>query len=91
MEIEIGHVTHYYSHLGVAVLSLTSELHIGDTIHILGHVTDFSQPVGSMEIEHHTVKSVKEGEKVAIKVVELVRPHDLVYKVTEGIFEQRGA
>lgn len=91
MEIEIGHVTHYFSHLGVAVLSLTGELNVGDTIHILGHLTDFTQPVGSMEIEHHSVKSVKAGDDVALKVAELVRPHDKVYKVAEGTFEHRGA
>ncbi|MEW6403859.1 MAG: hypothetical protein AB1649_18855 [Chloroflexota bacterium] len=91
MEIEIGRVTHYFSHLSVAVLSLTDELKVGDTIHILGHVTDFVQTVGSMEIEHHTVKAVQPGDDVAIKVAEPARVHDTVYKVVEGIFEHRGA
>ena len=91
MEVEVGHVTHYFNHLNVAVLSLTSDLHVGDTIHILGHVTDFTQPVGSIEIEHHKVVSVKPGEDVAIQVIEPVREHDKVYKVVEGIFEHRGA
>ena len=91
MEVEIGRVTHYYSHLSVAVLSLTGELSVGDTIHVLGHLTDFTQRVGSMEIEHHTVKSVKPGDEVAIKVAEPARPHDKVYKVVEGIFEHHDA
>jgi putative protease len=91
MEIEIGRVTHFYNHLCVAVLSLTGDLKVGDTIHILGHVTDFTQPVGSMEIEHHKVMSVKPGDNVAPQVVEPVREHDRVYKVVEDIFEHRGA
>jgi hypothetical protein len=83
MEIEIGRITHYYNHLNVAVLSLSDGLKLGDTIHILGHVTDFMQRVGSMEVEHHTVVWVKPGDDVAIKVAEPVREHDIVYRVVE--------
>jgi len=81
MEIEIGRITHYFNHLNVAVLSLSDGLRSGDTIHILGHVTDFTQSVGSMEVEHHTVVGAKPGDDVAIKVAEPVRKHDIVYKV----------
>ena len=83
MEIEIGRVTHYYNHLNVAVLSLKNSLKLGDKIHILGHVTDLTQRVGSMEVEHHTVVRVNSGDDVAVKVAESVREHDLVYKVME--------
>jgi hypothetical protein len=85
MEIEIGRVTHYYSHLSVAVLLLHESLKMGDKIHILGHSTDFTQRVGSMEIDHHSVVWVKPGEDVAIKVVEPVRVHDVVYRVVEAV------
>jgi hypothetical protein len=87
MEVEIGRITHYYNHLNVAVLSLTGELKVGDTIHILGHITDLTQPVGSLEVEHHKVVSVKPGDDVALKVGETVREHDKVYKIVEDIFE----
>ena len=83
MEIEVGRITHYYNHLNVAVLLLAGDLKAGDMIHILGHVTDFTQRVGSMEVEHHTVAWVKPGEDVAIKVTEPVREHDTVYRVVE--------
>ena len=33
MEVEIGQITHYYSHLNVAVLSLSDGLKLGDMIH----------------------------------------------------------
>ncbi len=87
MEIEIGRVTHYYNHLNVAVLSLQISLKIGDTIHFLGHLTDFTQRVTSMEIEHHNVITVKPGDDVAIKVIEPVRVHDMVYRVVQGTTE----
>jgi len=91
MEIEIGRITHYYNHLNVAVLSLSDGLKLGDTIHVLGHVTDFMQRVGSMEVEHHTVVWVKPGDDVAIKVTEPVREHDTVYRVVEEAPESHSA
>ena len=84
MEFEIGRVTHYYSHLNVAVLTVNEALKLGDKIHILGHTTDFEQRIASMEVEHHQVVWVKPGENVAIQVNEPVREHDVVYRVVEG-------
>jgi hypothetical protein len=86
MEVEIGKVTHYYSHLNVAVLQLTEDLKTGDYVHVLGHTTDFIQKVTSLEIDHHHVASVRAGDDVALKVVEPVRVHDVVYRVTEESF-----
>ncbi|HLO33961.1 MAG TPA: hypothetical protein VK249_32740 [Anaerolineales bacterium] len=83
MEAAIGIVTHYYSHLNVAVLNLTDSLKVGDTIHILGHATDFTQKVTSMEVSHHRVVWVKPGDNVALKVIEPVHEHDLIYRVVE--------
>ena len=91
MEVEIGRVTHYYNHLSVAVLSLYDSLKLGDRIHILGHITDFSQRVGSMEVEHHTVVWVRPGEEVAVKVAEPARVHDSVYRVDEEALEPHPA
>ena len=49
----IGVVTHYYSHLSVAILRLESGmLRVGDVIHIRGHTTDLSQRVESLEVNH---------------------------------------
>ena len=81
MEVEIGHVTHYFNKISVAVLSIKAELKLGDTIHILGHTTDFTQKVTSLQIEHQNVDSVKPGDDFAMKVIEPVREHDVVYKV----------
>jgi putative protease len=83
MEVEIGHVTHYFNKINVAVLSIMDELKVGDTIHILGHTTDFTQKVTSMQIEHKNVDTVKPGDDFAMKVIEPAREHDVVYKLVE--------
>lgn len=87
MEVEIGRITHYYSHLGVAVLSLTDSLKLGDRIHIYGHATDFTQRVSSMEIDHHSIVWVKPGDNVAVKLNQPAHVHDLVYRVVEENLE----
>ena len=83
MEIRIGQITHYYNRIGVAVLELSADLKVGDMVHIMGHTTNFSQRVESMEIEHRQVQSVGPGVEAALKVVERVRQGDIIYKVTE--------
>ena len=79
----IGVVTHYFGKIKVAALELTAgELSVGDTIHIKGHTSDFTQPVDSLQIEHATVDAAKKGDAVAIKVVDHAREHDQVFRVT---------
>lgn len=77
----IGIVTHYYSHLSVAIVQLeTGNLHVGDFIHIKGHTSDFSQPVESMEIDHVHVSEASPGQSFGLRVKEHAREHDVVYK-----------
>jgi len=79
---QIGQITHYFDHINVAVLALSEPLQIGDTVHILGHSTDFRQEVTSLQIEHHPVKDAKPGDDVAMKVIRKVHAHDKVFKLT---------
>lgn len=82
-EQEIGHIEHYFNKAAVAALKITKgDLKIGDTIHIKGHTTDFSQTIESMQIDHKAVTEVKSGDDVGIKVKDHVRDKDTVYKVT---------
>jgi translation elongation factor EF-G len=81
-EVAIGTVTHYYSHLNVAVAQLNKgTLKTGDTIRIKGHSTDFTQTVESMEYEHQHVDAAAAGQIVGIKVRDHVREHDIMYLV----------
>lgn len=84
MEEEIGKITHYFSKINVGVLELSKgKLHVGDTIHIKGHTTDFYQKIESMQVEHRPVDSAQPGEPVGLKVENPVRGNDLVFMVTE--------
>jgi translation initiation factor IF-2 len=81
-ETEVGKVVRFFSKIGVAAIRITQgELKVGDTIHLKGHTTDFSQPVDSMQVEHASVTVVKAGADVGIKVKEPVREHDTVFRV----------
>lgn len=81
-EEAVGTVTHYYSHLSVAVIQVNKgSLRTGDKIHIKGHTTDFTQTVESMEYEHQKIEEAKAGQSVGIKVIDHAREHDIVYIV----------
>ena len=83
-EEKIGIVTHYFGKIGVAVLQSTdSGLKVGDTIHIKGHLTDFTQQVESMQVEHETVEELKKGDEVGLKVTDKVHERDEVFKVVD--------
>ena len=79
----IGVVTHYFSHLSVATMRLDpgTVLRVGDTIHILGHTTDFKQKVESLEVDHTPMTEVGPNDDFGLKVVDHAREHDVVYKV----------
>ena len=77
----IGEATHYFPHVEAAVFKLTTQLQVGDTIHIAGHTTDFVQTIESMQIDRADVESAGPGDDVAILVAEKVREGDHVYRV----------
>lgn len=79
----IGVVTHFYGEPSVAIIKLeTGTLRIGDTIHIRGHTTDFSQRVDSLQVAHAPVEAVGPDDDFGVRVDQHVREHDVVYKVT---------
>ncbi len=82
-DVLIGKVVDYFTHVEVVAVEITAgELNAGDTIHILGHTTDLTIPVASLQLEHHTIERAVVGQVVGIKCEERARKHDLVYKVT---------
>lgn len=81
VEEKIGIVTHFFNHINVAAIKIThNELNIGETIHINGAHTDFTQSVESMQIDKESVETAKRGDEIGIKVRKRVREHDDVYK-----------
>lgn len=84
VEEKIGLVEHFFNKVGVAAIKITSgELKVGDTIHVVGAHTDFTQKIDSMQIDKDPIESVKAGDAVGIKVKDRVREHDVVYKIPE--------
>lgn len=83
MEMRVGHVTHFFDHISVAVLELEDGLSAGDEIHIVGYNTDITQHVESMEINHHRIQQAGSGAEVAIKVDDRVHKGDVVFRVSK--------
>ena len=81
-EVEIGKVTHFYGNISVAIIQLTDVLKVGDSIHIKGHTSDFTQGITSMQIEHKDVSEAKAQDAIGIKVDQKAHPNDKVFKVT---------
>ena len=78
--IEVGHVTHFFSKINVAVVDLTESLAVGDSILVKGPTTDFEQVVESMQIEHANIPKAEAGQSIGLKMAEQARERDVVYK-----------
>jgi putative protease len=80
----VGHVIDYFAKIGVAAIDIESgQVRVGDTLQFVGHTTDFSQEIESMQIDKERVDTAQAGDSVGIKVAERVRGGDEVYKVIE--------
>lgn len=82
-EEKIGSILHFFPHIPAGAIELEGELAVGDTIHVKGHTTDFTQVVESMQIENKSVEKGERGDDIAIKLKERARSGDTVYKVIE--------
>lgn len=76
----IGTVSHYFSHVSVASVSLKAPLSVGERIHIRGHTTDLVQTVETIEIERRRVDRAGPGDDAAIRVEDHVREHDEIFR-----------
>ena len=83
-EQEVGRVTHYFGKIHVAAVEVThGTLSVGDTIHIKGHTSDFTQTVDSMQIDGQEVDQTTAGQNVGLVVADHAREHDMVYKTVD--------
>ncbi|MDO9585973.1 MAG: EF-Tu/IF-2/RF-3 family GTPase [Syntrophales bacterium] len=82
-EKKIGEVLKFFSKPGVAAVKITQgELRVGDTIRIMGHTTDLTEVVGSIEVDNSKVERASAGDFVGIKISDRARAGDDVFKVT---------
>jgi putative protease len=83
-EKKVGEIIKYFGKISVAAIRLTEgSLKVGDTIHIVGHTSDITQTIDSMQIENKNVQEAGPGADIGVKVKDKVREHDVVYKVVE--------
>jgi hypothetical protein len=78
--VQIGHITHFFSKINVAIVELTAPLSVGESILIKGPTTDFEQVVDSMQIEHQNIQTAEAGQSIGLKTAQLVKEKDMVYK-----------
>lgn len=80
----VGTISHFFGNISVAAIELSDgEINVGDDVHFNGRTTDFTQKVGSIQVENLNVEKGKKGDSVGMKVKEKVREHDRVYKIVE--------
>lgn len=79
-DFKVGTITHYYDKIGVGVIELIGPLSVGDTIRISGHGKEFTQLVNSIQVEHESIQTAKNGQ-VGLKIEQEVKDGDEVFKV----------
>ncbi|MDP3758573.1 MAG: hypothetical protein Q8Q86_02540 [Candidatus Daviesbacteria bacterium] len=78
---QVGEVSNYFEHVGVAAIKLNAELKVGDKIRVAGGEVDFEQDVKSMQIRHEVVQKAKKGDEIGIKIKNKVRKGYKIFKV----------
>ena len=80
----VGVVEKFFAQPGVAAVKVTrGTVKKGDTLRYVGHTTDFTDQVASMQVNNEPVEEAKAGDFIGVKVKERVRENDKVYKVIE--------
>ncbi len=83
MEERIGSIIKFFDKTSIAAVKLEfGDLAVGDTVHIKGSNTDFTQKVDAMEFDHQPVQKAGRGQFTGIKLSQQAKPFDLVFKVT---------
>ena len=78
---QIGVVSNYFDHVGVAAIKLSAGLKVGDKIQVKGgEETDFEQEVKSMQINRKDVSKAKKGDEIGVKAKEKVRKGYKIFK-----------
>ena len=81
MNRQIGVVTHYYDRAKVAVVRLTSTLHLGDVVKIVRGRRELAQAVVEIQLDRADIPEASEGQEVGIKVSDPVKRGSRVVKL----------
>ena len=82
MKRRIGKITNYFSNIGVAEICVEEDvLSVGDDYLIIGPTTGvYEDKISEIRVEDKPVKSISKGIYCSVKVKELVRRGDQVYR-----------
>ncbi len=81
-ETEVGEVTHYFGHIGVAVVKATKgPIKKGDKLHLVGGSSDFDQEVTSIQVDHKDVDGLAKGKEGGMKVDSKVHEGNKIYRI----------
>ncbi len=81
-EVKVGEVIHFFDKLSVAIVKLSGTLKVGDRVKFKHADQEFDQEVTSMEREHQSIDSAKDGDEVGVKVSEPVKEKTQVLLVS---------
>lgn len=76
----VGKVTHYYTHIKVAIVKFNTKIKAGTELYFKGATTDFKEAAKSMQFDHEAIKVAPAKKQIGIKLKKRVREGDLVYK-----------
>jgi putative protease len=80
----VGVVAKFFAQPGVAAIKVTrGTIKTGDRLRYVGHTTDFTDEVASMQVNNQPIEEAKVGDFIGVKVKQRVRENDKVYKVVE--------
>ena len=83
-EEEVGVVVKFFAKPSVAAIEVTrGTIKPGDQLKYLGHTTDFTEAVGSMQKDNEVIEEANVGDLIGIQVKERVRENDKVFKVVD--------
>lgn len=79
---KIGSVTHYYDKIAVAIIELSSDLAIGDTVlfKLFGEAL-FEQKITTLQVDTVKVERAKNGEVVGVKTTHALSVGAEVYRL----------
>jgi putative protease len=81
-EEKVGEVVKFFAKPGVAAVKITSgELKVGDMVKFMGHTTNLTMLVDSMEVNNEQVNKAVAGDFIGVKVTDRVRPGDEMLKL----------
>ncbi|MEI8171987.1 MAG: translation elongation factor-like protein [Deltaproteobacteria bacterium] len=81
-EEKVGEVVKFFAKPCVAAIKITNgELQTGDSIKVVGHTTELTDRIESMEIGNQKIEKAVPGDYIGIKLSDRVRPGDEVFKV----------